>query len=407
MELRPILSAMRRNKVGATLIAVQMGITLAILCNSLFIVQQRLASSHRPSGMNEADVFVITNQWVGNPTDLAARQQTDMDALRSLPGVLGAYTTNSFPLSNGGQTEGCSLRPEQATPTARCAAYIADEQGLSTMGVKLVAGRNFTPAEVTQKAEGDQKLPAAVIITKELADTLYKGQPAVGKTLYITYHGGGIPIVGVVEGLQVPWVGAGGWGSTFFGNSVIAPFQYAAQYSHYVVRAKPGLIGATMQVARDKLFDINRGRVIVKMQTMTEARTEAYRDDRGLALVLCVVCVALLAVTAFGIVGLTSYWVAQRRRQIGIRRALGATQVAIVRYFQTENFIIAAAGVILGVTLAIGLNLWMVNTFEMERLHLGYPLAGGVFVLILGQAAAFWPALRAASISPALATRAA
>ena len=89
---------------------------------------------------------------------------------------------------------------------------------------------------------------------------------------------------------------------------------------------------------------------------------------------LSVVCAALVAVTAFGIVGLTSYWVAQRRRQIGIRRALGATRQAIVRYFQTENFLIAAAGSLIGVGLAIALNLWMVSTFEMERLHVGYRL---------------------------------
>jgi putative ABC transport system permease protein len=67
MELRPILSAMRRNKVGAILIAVQMAITLAILCNGLFIIEQRVALAKRPTGTDEANIFSITNQWVGNP----------------------------------------------------------------------------------------------------------------------------------------------------------------------------------------------------------------------------------------------------------------------------------------------------------------------------------------------------
>jgi putative ABC transport system permease protein len=121
--------------------------------------------------------------------------------------------------------------------------------------------------------------------------------------------------------------------------------------------------------------------------------------------ILGVVCAALLAVTAFGIVGLTSYWVAQRRRQIGIRRALGATRTAIIRYFQTENFLIAAAGAAMGVAMAVALNLWMVGSFEMQRLNTGYALIGAVIVLLLGQTAVLWPALRAASIPPALATR--
>ena len=89
---------------------------------------------------------------------------------------------------------------------------------------------------------------------------------------------------------------------------------------------------------------------------MTALRKEIYKDDRGLVVILGVVCAALLAVTAFGIVGLTSYWVAQRRRQIGIRRALGATRNAIIQYFQTENLLIAGAGAAIGVALAVSLE---------------------------------------------------
>ena len=71
MQIRPIISAMRRNKVGAVLISVQMAITLAILCNALFIIQQRIAWSKRPTGVDEANVVMLRNQWVGNPPDLA------------------------------------------------------------------------------------------------------------------------------------------------------------------------------------------------------------------------------------------------------------------------------------------------------------------------------------------------
>ena len=197
------------------------------------------------------------------------------------------------------------------------------------------------------------------------------------------------------------------WIQNDFENSIIEPFRYATRNSQYVVRAKPGQLAAVMQAAQKKLFEVNRGRVLEGARTMTEARAEAYRDDRGLAVILGVVCAALLAVTAFGIVGLTSYWVTQRRRQIGIRRALGATRNAITRYFQTENLIIASTGAALGVALAIALNLWMVNSFEMARLHLSYVLIGALVVLLLGQLAVLWPALRAASIPPALATRSA
>jgi len=166
MQFRPIISAMRRNKVGAILIAVQMAITLAILCNALFIVQQRIALSERPSGVDEANVVVLDNQWVGNPPDQAARQEGDLAALRSLPGVQDAFATNSVPLTDSGSTEGISLHPDQKTASARAALYFGDEHAIASLGLKLIAGRNFNADEVTEKVGyTDLKSPTAIIIT--------------------------------------------------------------------------------------------------------------------------------------------------------------------------------------------------------------------------------------------------
>jgi putative ABC transport system permease protein len=102
---------------------------------------------------------------------------------------------------------------------------------------------------------------------------------------------------------------------------------------------------------------------------------------------------------------LTSYWVAQRRRQIGIRRALGATQPSILRLFQKENFLIALSGVLAGILLAVFLNLWLVSRFEMVRLDPSYVIGCGIVMLLLGQIAVLWPAMRAAQVPPALAIR--
>jgi putative ABC transport system permease protein len=412
MQFRPIISAMRRNKVGAILIAVQMAITLAILCNALFIIQQRIALSQRPTGADEANVVVLDNQWVGNPPDIVARQQGDLAALRTLPGVVDAFSSNTVPLTDGGSTTGISLHPDQRNATALAALYFGDEHAIAGWGLKLIAGRNFNSDEVADKAGyTDIKPPAAVIITRGLAEKLFpnaNAANAVGQTIYEESLKGQVPIVGVVDRLQVPWVSAGGWGSKFNDNSVIQPFRFVSQYpTYYIMRTQPGQAAAVIQSAPKKLFDISRARVIRKTQAMPTMRTEIYKDDKGLVVILSVVCAALLAVTAFGIVGLTSYWVAQRRRQIGIRRALGATRNAIIQYFQTENLMIAGAGAAIGVALAVSLNLWMVNSFAMQRLNTGYPFIGAIVVLVLGQVAVLWPALKAASIPPALATRAA
>jgi putative ABC transport system permease protein len=406
MEVLPILSAMRRNKVGAILVAVQMAATLAILSNALFIIQQHLALSSRPSGIDEANLFAISNQWVGTPPEESALLQTDLAALRALPGVIDAYATNSYPLTNSGWGDGADLKPDQTKSSTHMARYFGDEHTLNTLGVKLIAGRNFTAAEVVDRMYNDQAAPTALIISRAMADSMFPHGDALGKSIYTSGNKAQTsPIVGIVERLQSPWVSGSSWAAGWVENTAIEPYHYLAKSFCYLVRTQPGQLENVLLLSQQKLFEIHRARVLDKVQTLTEARREVYRDDRGLALILAVVCAVLLAITAFGIVGLTSYWVAQRRRQIGIRRALGATRGAVVRYFQTENLMIAATGAVVGIVLAITLNLWMVSSFQLERLHNSYAVGGAVIVLLLGQLAVLWPALRAASIPPALATR--
>jgi putative ABC transport system permease protein len=402
MELGPILSAMRRNKVGAIVIVVQTAITLAILCNSLFIIQQRLRSSERPTGLLEQDIFTMANQWVGNPTDLAAKLRADLAALRAMPEVVDAYASNSYPLSDGGWDDAIMLEASDAHYAADAALYFTDEHGLATLGLKLVAGRNFEPAEIIDRNDMEGKPPAALIVSQALATKVFPNGGALGKSIYLTDYKQKIPIIGIVERLQEPWISVKNKRVEY---AMLQPYRYVERYSHYIVRAKPGQIESAMKSAQKQLQTLNRGRVNDKTRTMAETRQRAYRDDRGLAIILAVVSVVLLIVTAFGIIGVTSFWVSQRRRQIGIRRAMGATRTAILRYFQTENLMIATAGAVLGVLLALTLNFWMAGKFEMTRISVGSTVAAAVIVLLLGQIAVLWPALRAASISPVVAIR--
>jgi putative ABC transport system permease protein len=402
VELVPILSAMRRNKAGASVIVMQTAITLAILCNSLFIIQQRLRLSNRPTGAQEETVFTIANQWVGNPSDLAARVQADLAALRAVPGVVDAFVSNSYPLSNGGWDDGISLEAGDLHWVTQGALYFSDEHGLPTLGLRLIAGRNFNAAEILDRNDLDGKPPAAVIVSQALASKLFPQGEALGKSIYLASQKQKTPIVGIVDRLQEPWVSAG---NRYSENAMLQPYRYVEQYSHYIVRARPGRLDSVIKDAQKQLLGLSRARILQRTRTMTESRRLAYRDDRGLAVILAVVSVILLVVTAFGIIGVTSFWVAQRRRQIGIRRAMGATRTAILRYFQTENLMIATAGAVLGIVLAITLNFWMAGRFEMARLQIGYTIIAAVIVMLLGQIAVLWPALRAASISPVVAIR--
>jgi putative ABC transport system permease protein len=408
MDIQPILAAMRRNKFGAILICIQMAVTIAVLCNAVFVIQQRIAWTQAPTGLDEQNIFTIKNKWIGHPDQAPlTRTKADLAALRGLAGVEDAYASNSFPLMGYGQTGYVNIEPDQRNPTANASMYFTDEHALHTLGLKLTAGRNFSASEVTDLTFTTADLsgpPIGILITQSLAKALFPHESAVGKAIYY-----GMPrpltIIGIVERLQGQFARAGGWGSDFRENTMIAPGRLPIPEIHYVVRTRPGQMAGVMREAQRTLLNADPLRILTDVRSFRTTRLEAYRDDRAFVLILVVVCVIMLAVTALGIVGLTSYWVTQRQRQIGIRRALGGTRLAILRYFLTENLLIAMVATVFGCALTLGFNLWAVSTFEMARLPYFYPAVGGGAILLLGQAAAFWPARRASVVSPALAAR--
>ena len=407
MEIKPILTALRQHKAGTLLIAMQIALTLAIVCNALFIIQQRIEHLSEPTGIDESNIFVIQNEWVGNvsSTQADAMLRADLDVLRRAPGVQDVTTSNSYPLRGGGWDDGVRLSAEQIQDSSEATIYFADEHFIDTLGLKLIAGRNFRADEIEPMKMRERLAPPVIMVTRALADKLFPDGSALGKTVYLV--GGPATIVGVVDLLQAQSVQR--WASSFAYRSVLVPRRMAiAEGAFYIVRSRPGQLETAMRAARKALFADNPRRVLDDkdgLLSFAEVRSRAYEGDRGMAVLMGIISLVLLAVTAAGIVGLTSFWVGQRRRQIGVRRALGATRGDILSYFMTENLLISVAGAMTGALLAIAMNLWLVTRFEMHRLSLFYVLSGVLLLLLLGQAAVLAPAIRASKVSPVEATR--
>jgi putative ABC transport system permease protein len=407
MEIKPILAALRQHKAGTILIAMQIALTLAIVCNALFIIQQRVAHLSEPTGIDEPNIFVIQNEWIGQTSSAQAdaKLRSDLDLLRRVPGVKDVTTSNSYPLRGGGWDDGVRLSAEQIEDSSDATIYFADEHFLDTLDLKLVGGRNFRADEIQPMSTRDRLAPPVIMVTRALAEKLFPNGSAQGKTVYLV--GGPATIVGVVDLLQAQSVAR--WASNFAYRSVIVPRRMAiAEGAFYIVRTQPGQLEPAMRAARKALFADNPRRVWDEREgilSFAEVRSAAYESDRGMAVLMGIISLVLLAITAAGIVGLTSFWVGQRRRQIGVRRALGATRGDILGYFMTENLLISVGGAVAGALLAIAMNLWLVTRFEMHRLSLFYVLAGVLLLLLLGQGAVLAPAIRASKVSPVEATR--
>lgn len=407
MHLVPILSTLRRHRAAAALIVLEIAFTCAIVCNAIFLIGERLSRMDQPSGVAEDELVRVQFAATGKGMDTRAVAEQDFSALRAIPGVRSVAAANNLPFGQWSTTGRISRVPDDPAPLDT-AIYLGTPDMVETLGVRLTSGRDLNLAEYVdvEMRLGRPIVPLeaipSVILTRGLAEALFPGKSPLGQSLYVA---GKQPktVVGVIERLARSGDHAGGKSAA---HAVVLPVNvpYAAGIS-YLLRVDPARRAEVLAAVDAALDKVDSGRVILARQTFAEIRRDFVRQDRAMAYLLTGVCLALLVITALGIVGLASAWVQQRTRQIGIRRALGATRGDILRYFQLENLILTTAGITAGMGLAYAINQWLMSAYQVARLPAAILPAGAALLWGLGQLAVLGPARRASRIPPAIATR--
>ena len=404
-EIRPILASLRKHRIPVILIVLEIALACAVLCNAVFMISQRVGYIRLPNAIDEQGIGVVSL----NGTDdkrVGSDIPRNLAALRGIGGVQAVAVVSTMPLTNNNWGWSFGLTPDSVLSNQKSInvpMYTLGQGADQALGLHLLQGRFFTDGDYADSKFGGTPLPEThvVVITRSLGERLWPGQSPLGKTIYSvpSYY----TVVGVVADVLRPFLntGSGTYNSAFFPMSAGGS---AGALGSYVLRGAPRDIARIVREAQQKLSDINPT-AVAKGQTYTHIRSKYFADMSSMAWMLVLVCVVMLAVTAFGIVGLTSFWVNQRRRQIGIRRAVGATRGDIMQYFQTENFLLSSAGVAIGMALAFGINVYLMQHYEMPRMPWYYLPGGAIALWLLGQLAVLGPALRAAAVPPVVATR--
>lgn len=404
MHFLPILSTLRRHRTAAALIVIEIALTCAIVINAIYPIRQRLARMDAPSGVVEDELVRVRLTGVTKGADATAITAQDFAALRAIPGVKSVAATNQVPFGSSSWNSSISTKPEDHDSPVNATMYMGTPDLRETLGIELSAGRDFEPDEyqVFEDVQTQKVALASVILSRAAAERLYPGENPVGKKAYVW---GKQPqtIVGIFEYVARPNQVNG---PEHKGYAMLLPVNMTyAMGGNYLLRVDPARKAEVLAAVDAALDKVDPNRIILERQTFAEVRSSHFRQDRAMARLLMGVSIALLIVTALGIVGLASFWVQQRTRQIGIRRALGATRGDIVRYFQMENLILATIGIVIGMGLAYGINLWLMKKFQVEKLPAELLPIGALLLWMLGQVAVLGPALRASMIPPAIATR--
>jgi putative ABC transport system permease protein len=402
MTLPPIVASLTRHKLTALLLMLQVSFTCAIVCNVAFMIVDRVQQLHQPSGVAENELALIDSTDLDENAQPLVRHDADLAALRAIAGVKSVAAVDALPFNHRDWSNGIALVQDGPAPAA-ATAFNGTPGELATLGLHLIEGRDFLPNEYVPLGSahdwnGIDQVPV-VIVTRALADKLFPGQDPLGKAIYPNEQP--VRIVGVVDHLRRPQA----HGSSDSDYATLFPLLPDANDVTYVMRTAPQDRERVLKQATEALNRLHTNRILRRAQTFEQLRADFFHRDRTMIALLMAAALGLLVVTALGIAGLASFWVQQRRRSIGIRRAVGATQGDILRYFQFENFLIVSTGVALGVLLAYGLNMLLMLHYEQPRLPVLYLAIGALALGLLGQLAVLGPALRAASVPPVVATR--
>ena len=281
MELRPILSTLRRHKTASALIVLEIALSCAIICNAMFLIGGRLERMDRPTGQAEDEIVRVQITGIGQDDNAAALTQSDLAVLRALPGVKSASTANQITFGGSSWNSGVQLDPDQTQITLSATTYLGDEKLPETLGLKLVAGRFFNADELVDweafQAPGANLAVPVAIITKDVAEKLWPGQDPLGKTFY-SWGEGGTRVVGVVDKLARP-NGQGGPDAYYY--STILPLRIPFNVGgNYLLRTSPERRAEVLKAAVEALEKNGPNRIILEQQTLEEMRSEFYRQDR-------------------------------------------------------------------------------------------------------------------------------
>jgi putative ABC transport system permease protein len=419
MEFGPILRSMTRNKVRYGLIVLEIALTLAIVTNCVSLIREAQKELSITSGFDDENLLWVRSQPFAPEFKEAGYRgnsvRQDVDVLRALSGVKAASNTRFLPWQGGGSS--METRPLGSKgPWLRNQVYNADDGTLATLGTSLVAGRTFTREETESEttrlaallagarelgADGTpkEKITQDVVISQALARLAFGEGSPLGKRLEDSdgdqYH-----VVGVLGRFYNPY----GWPIheyVMFFSGTSTSYVGGAPF---LVRTEPGSLDRVKAAIEKRLVEVNGGRNVT-VRTIPDIKDRFQAGQKLLLRVLSGVIVLLLFVTSLGIIGLTSFSVAERTRQIGTRRALGAQRADILRYFLLENWIVTTLGLSLGVLVAVGLNVLLVQNLYVKRMDLSLLASGVLLLWAAGLLATYFPALKGAGVAPAIATR--
>jgi putative ABC transport system permease protein len=390
-QVGPVLRGIRGHRAAAILVAVQLGIGLAITVIAVLIGDYFVRRNDVPTAGVEYDLTRVELQLPGRSAggeDVARRRAALLTEIRNTPDCVGAAVIRQVSASVIEHAPD-EVRREPTAPPVRAYALEAGV-GIATVGgLQLRAGHDFTGADL------DNPDATAAIISSSLARALWPDRDPLGATFHSRSHGVAI-VVGVADDMHAQIFGPRD------GDVIFAKDNPRSAHAVVLARSAPGRAGELRAALRDRLRQPGQHAQITPVSEYSRLVASPVGTVVG---ILATIVGAIVLVILIGSMGLTYFLVAARTREIGLRRAMGATRRDVVRSFLLENVILTVAGLIIGLSI-VGAALPMLF-YEQEGFAIRWSLVAIAVVAIVGLnlLATLIPARKAATVPPVVASR--
>jgi len=408
-----------RHRVRSVLVVVQVAIALVLLVSAGLMIRTFESLRTVEPGFTEPEHLQIMRIFIGASVVPDAKRLTRMqndiqDALSSIPGVTSAAFGSAMPMEGYGSNLGVANsgvirtddRADAGTdnPPPRLFKY-ASPGFFHTAGTRVIAGREITWTDV-------YGLRPVVMISENLARELWgTAAAAPGKRLR---ENPGMPwheVIGVVQdvrenGVYQPAPATVYWPSmsAYVGPTAGGP--NTIRQVTFIIRSEHAATEGFQNQVRQAVWSVN-GNLPVSLRTMREVYDQSLQRTSFTLVMLAIAASMALLLGVVGIYGVISYAVSQRRREIGIRAALGAQQGELKRMFVRHALVLTGIGVVIGLSAAAGLTRLMSTLlYGITPLDPLTYVAVPLLLLTATVLASYVPAWRAASIDPVEALKA-
>jgi predicted permease len=392
-----------RHRTQSVLVVAQVALALVLLVGSGLMIRTFQALRAVEPGFTNPEQLQIMRIVIPTPTvaepERVARLQNDiLDSLAAIPGVVSVGYVSSMPMEGLATNwdpitvEGRPRPPDDPGPLRRL-KYLSPGL-LAASGTRLVAGRDLTWTEVYD-------VRPVVLVSENLAREVWgSAADALGKR--IRQGGPQSPwreVIGVVQDVRDNGVDAAAPAIVYF--SALFSRDGVTRATTFVVRSPLAGTGTFLRQVQQAVWANNPTLPVGATQTMQDVYERSLARPTFTLLMLGLAGSVALALGFIGIYGLISYTVTQRRREIGIRLALGAQQAEVRRRFVRHGVILTSVGVAIGVMAAVGVTRLMTSLlFEVSPLDPLTYVAVAVLLVIAAAVASYVPARRASAVQP-------